>query len=525
MDENLITRLESAVTRLEALSARQVGAAEGGGDAAAMDPSIVAFDDLIYQYVNRVTSAAEKIGGQVLDVSKIIEEAFNVQKELLIKIKQTQFDNALFHPNSGQWKHISIRKLFSVLSVVLSHVLREGNMVADALASIGCSSTDLQKPDMAGLVDFLRPLNEVITKASALTEGRRSDFFHHLKTGADSLAALAWIAYTGKDCGMSMPTAHVEESWQMAEFYSNKILVEYRNKDANHVEWAKALKELYVPGLRDYVKSHYPLGPVWSSTGKTVAAAQVKAPTPAGPAPPPPPPASLFSSETAQPSSSRPKEGMAAVFQEINSGKPVTSGLRKVTADMKTKNRTDRTGVVSISEKESRAGSTSISKTGAPKLELQMGRKWVVENQIGRNDLVIDDCDAKQSVYVFGCKNSVLQIQGKVNNITVDKCTKMGVVFKDVVAACEIVNCNSVEVQCQGSAPTISIDNTGGCQLYLSKDSLEASITTAKSSEVNVLVPASETDGDWGEHALPQQYVHIYKDGQFVTTPVSHSGG
>ncbi|GFP97318.1 cyclase-associated protein 1 [Phtheirospermum japonicum] len=77
----------------------------------------------------------------------------------------------------------------------------------------------------------------------------------------------------------------------------------------------------------------------------------------------------------------------------------------------------------------------------------------------------------------------------------------------------------------RGSAPTISIDNTAGCQLYLSKDSLEASITTAKSSEVNVLVPASEADGEWGEHALPQQYVHVYKDGQFVTTPVTHSGG
>ena len=72
--------------------------------------------------------------------------------------------------------------------------------------------------------------------------------------------------------------------------------------------------------------------------------------------------------------------------------------------------------------------------------------------------MVIDDCDSKQSVYVYGCKESVLQIQGnftrlmkiffllpvlkamrcsflfeqsagKVNNITIDKCTKMGVVF------------------------------------------------------------------------------------------------
>lgn len=49
----------------------------------------------------------------------------------------------------------------------------------------------------------------------------------------------------------------------------------------------------------------------------------------------------------------------------------------------------------------------------------------------------------------------------------------------------------------QGSAPTISVDNTGGCQLYLSKDALGTSITTAKSSEINVLVPGAGPEGDW----------------------------
>ncbi|KAL0384096.1 UNVERIFIED_CONTAM: Cyclase-associated protein 1 [Sesamum radiatum] len=511
MDENLVKRLEAAVVRLEALSAGgfQRGVElEASGDAAAADPSIVAFDDLISQCVSRVTSAGEKIGGQVLDVSRFIAEAFNVQRELLVKTKQSQ---------------VGAFGCSSVLLVLFVCQIRVDTSRLDYGIVYLCNL----RRNLIWLDwwNFLKPLNEVITKASALTEGKRSDFFHHLKTGADSLAALAWIAYTGKDCGMSMPIAHVEESWQMAEFYCNKILVEYRNKDANHVEWAKALKELYLPGLRDYVKKHYPLGPVWSGTRKIAASAPAKAPSPGAPAPPPPPPASLFSSETTQPSSSQPKEGMSAVFAEINSGKPVTSGLRKVTNDMKSKNRADRSGVVSLPEKEGRAAPPAILKTGPPKLELQMGRKWVVENQIGQNNLVIGDCDAKQSVYVFGCKNSVLQIQGKVNNITVDKCTKMGVVFKDVVAACEIVNCSSVEVQCQGSAPTISVDNTAGCQLYLSKDALEASITTAKSSEINVLVPGAEPDGDWVEHALPQQYVHAYKDGHFETTPVSHSGG
>ncbi|KAH1224570.1 Cyclase-associated protein 1 [Glycine max] len=468
MDEKLIQRLESAVSRLESLSAgfHPSATQSGGADApdAALDPSIVAFADLIDQYVGRVSGAAEVIGGQVLDVTKLVQEAFNVQKELLIKLRQTQ------------------------------------------------------KPNLAGLSEFLKPLNEVITKATKLTEGRRSDFFNHLKAAADSLSALAWIAYTGKDCGMSMPIAHVEESWQMAEFYSNKVLVEYRNKDPNHVEWAKALKELYLPGLRDYVKSFHPLGPVWSPTGKIFAPSKASAP-----AAPPPPSASLFSSESSQASSSKPKEGMSAVFQQISSGN-VTSGLKKVTNDMKTKNRTDRTGVVGAIEKETPASSRVFSKAGPPKFELQMGRKWVVENQIEKKDLVIEDCDSKQSVYIYGCKNSVLQISGKVNNITIDKCTKMGVVFKDVVAACEIVNSNGVEVQCQGAAPTISVDNTSGCQLYLSKDSLEASITTAKSSEINVMVPGADPDGDWVEHSLPQQYIHLFKNGHFETTPAAHSG-
>lgn len=28
-----------------------------------------------------------------------------------------------------------------------------------------------------------------------------------------------------------------------------------------------------------------------------------------------------------------------------------------------------------------------------------------------------------------------------------------------------------------------------------------------------------------GEHALPQQFVHVFKDGHFVTTPLTHSAG
>ncbi|KAL9251217.1 Cyclase-associated protein 1-like protein [Drosera capensis] len=349
----------------------------------------------------------------------------------------------------------------------------------------------LQKPNMDGLAQFLQPLNEVITKAKALTEGRRSDFFNHQKTIADSLSALAWVAYAGKDCGTFEPSDFTcRRNWQMAEFYNNKVLVQYRSKDPNHAEWAKALKELYIPGLRDYVKGFYPLGPVWGTGAKTSVPAPRKAPAPGGPAPPPPPPAPIFSSDSLQASSSsssssRPKEGLAAVFQEISSAN-ITAGLRKVTDDMKSKNRKDRTGVVTTAKKEESVGG---------QLKIKLGRKiWLLMTVLPSSQFMSLD------VRILYCKSKG-------------------------VAVCEIVNCNRVEVQSQGSAPTISVDNTAGCQLYLSNESLEASITAAKSSEINVLVPASETEGDCGEHALPEQFVHLYKDGQFVTTPISHSGG
>ncbi|KAL0739424.1 hypothetical protein Bca4012_015634 [Brassica carinata] len=136
---------------------------------------------------------------------------------------------------------------------------------------------------------------------------------------------------------------------------------------------------------------------------------------------------------------------MSAVFQQLREGS-VTSGP-KVTDDMKTKNRVDRSGAVSAIEKETHTSKLAFSKTGPPKLELQMGRK-------------------------------------------------------------------------RGSAPTVSVDNTTGCQLYLSKDSLDTSTTTAKSSEINVMVPGSSPDGNWVEHALPQQYNQLFTEGKFETTPV-----
>lgn len=48
--------------------------------------------------------------------------------------------------------------------------------------------------------------------------------------------------------------------------------------------------------------------------------------------------------------------------------------------------------------------------------------------------------------------------------------------------------------QVLGKVPTISIDKTDGCQMYLSKDSLDVEIISSKSSEMNVLLPTPSGD-------------------------------
>lgn len=65
---------------------------------------------------------------------------------------------------------------------------------------------------------------------------------------------------------MSPPAQHVQEAWQSAEFWANKILMEFRNKDPHQVAWVKALNALLV-ALKGFVEKHHRAGPAWNAGG------------------------------------------------------------------------------------------------------------------------------------------------------------------------------------------------------------------------------------------------------------------
>ena len=45
-----------------------------------------------------------------------------------------------------------------------------------------------------------------------------------------------------------------------------------------------------------------------------------------------------------------------------------------------------------------------------PKTELVLGRKWSIENHTSNRNIIIDQTDPKQSVYIFNCSNCTIQV-------------------------------------------------------------------------------------------------------------------
>ena len=167
----------------------------------------------------------------------------------------------------------------------------------------------------------------------------------------------------------------------------------------------------------------------------------------------------------------------------------------------------------------------SNASAGTPRLACEGGRKWVVEHHVDAKSLEVTECNAKQTVYIYGCRGSVVTIRGKVNSVCVDACARTAVVFADVVAAVEVVNSSAVELQATGCVPTVAVDNCAGVQLYLGAAALGCAITTAKSSSVNVLTPGASADDDLVEAPIPEQFVTTLVAGKWRTEPVAHSAG
>merc|ERR1712179_529777 len=448
----LIQRLESVATRLEKSGGGSSAAVEDDGEVA---PFVAAFDDILNGPFKTFCDLTQKIGGDVTTHGNMVEAAFKAQREFLVIASKSK------------------------------------------------------KPADKDLQSLLLPLSNKISEIQDYREkNRRSIYFNHLSAISESIPALGWVAVA------PAPSPYVKEMNDAGQFYTNRVLKDWKEKDRTHVDWVKAWVSTLTE-LQTYVKKFYTTGLTWNPKG---AEASVKSggapPPPPGPAPPPPPPAGALDL-TPDPA----KAARGDLLAALNRGSDVTKGLKKVTDDQKThKNPNLRAGAIVKSVEKSPAPAKTYGKAvevnKPPKLELD-GKRWNIEYFKNKPDIEINELEVNQSVYVFKCEGSTIKVNGKCNNIIIDSCKKVAVVFGSVVSSCEFINCQSVQMQVLGKVPTISVEKTDGCQMFLNAESVGAEIVTAKSSEMNVMIPVGD---DFVEQPIPEQFKTIIAEGKLKTS-------
>ncbi|KAH8351994.1 hypothetical protein KR084_001044 [Drosophila pseudotakahashii] len=345
-------------------------------------------------------------------------------------------------------------------------------------------ATQLAQPAQPKQAELLKPTSTQISAIQDYREKHRSSaLFNHLSAISESIPALGWV------CVEKTPGPYVKEMNDAGQFYTNRVLKEWKEKDVTHVEWARAWVQTLTE-LQAYIRQYHTTGLVWSGKGAA----------PAGGAPPPPPPGGLPPPPPMLDLSALKLDGgddRSALFAQINQGADITKGLKKVTGEMQThKNPSLRTGPAPFKSPAQSGGSQGAAAPAAAKAPVfeRDGKKWIIEYQKNNTGLLVENAEMNNVVYVFRCEGSTLTVKGKVNNIVFDSCKKCSLLFDSVVASVEFVNCQSVQMQVLGSVPTVSIDKTDGCQMYLSKDSLGVEIVNSKSSEMNILLPDASGD-------------------------------
>ena len=487
MDQYL-ARLEAVATRLEKVAnispneQAPVASAPASSSSAASPKSVTAYQEFIDQSFGNFQKYSNLIGGDVQSVAALFNKGFAAQKAYL-------------------------------------------NMASKC-----------KKPADSELMSLITPQSTAINEIQKFRDTHpRTDFRDHLSACNELAAIYGWIL-------QPKPISYIAETRDSSIFWSNKVLKKYKGEDENHVEWCKSVSKL-ANDLSAYVKEYHTTGVVWNANGEKASVAllsdkpavapkpkgQPGPPAPPGPPGPPGPPPPAAPGPPSNDNTTKQANAGAALFAEINSkgSGGITAHLKKVPRGedgkrIKTKDGVSKSddqladSAAAASKKQAAAKKPTAAAATAtvkpPRFE-KVDKKWFVEHQIGTAKdgnitINIPDVEKNQQILLFKCERTNVIITGKCNNISVNNCKKTNIVFDDAICGIEIVNCQSIKAQANGRVSNVQVDKTDGFQCYLSKESVEAQIISAKSSEMNVTI--MDNDGEWVEQPLPEQFKTFY---------------
>ncbi|EFE34304.1 uncharacterized protein ARB_06703 [Trichophyton benhamiae CBS 112371] len=502
----LIKRLEAATSRLEDMAASldspgpspaagasilssnvSPGAAPPLPAAEPLPKCIEAFDAIISNEVKAFLDISQQLGDLVVPQSKAVLKAFEAERKYL-------------------------------------------------LVSTKAKKPEAQPPEL--FTDLHRASDEI---NNIRESNRPSPFFNHLSAVAEGVVALGWFFET-------RPATFVTDTLGGAQFYGNRVLNQYKDKDKTHVEYIQAYYQIY-KSLIDYIKEYYPRGVTWndkdgidvmdalkqvSSGSSSVAAPPAAAAKEAGGAPPPPPPPPPPGPPPVI-KAAAPSNDMSAVFDQLNQGSAVTAGLRKVDKSEQThKNPSLRAQSIVPGSPTSRGKSPAPSKKPKPesmrvkkpsRKQLE-GNKWFIEHFDSPADIVEISASLTQSILISRCNKTIIKVNGKANAISLDNCVGVSIIVDSLVSSLEAIKCSKFALQIDGNVPAVMFDQIDGGQVYLNAGSMDAEILTSKCTAINIVLPPQEDveDSDAKECPIPEQIRTTIKDGAIFSEIVDHVG-
>ncbi|CCH58956.1 hypothetical protein TBLA_0B01130 [Henningerozyma blattae CBS 6284] len=401
-------------------------------------------------------------------------------------------------------------------------------------------SESCKKPDFNSkeFMDVFTPINNDIIKLVEMKDKyHKSKYLSHLNSLIEGAPLFSWVT-------VDKPVSFINDFKDASQFWTDRVLKDFRKTDENSVQWVTKLLSMF-DDLKAYVKKYHFNGISWNPKGMTLSEATAndsssvdtntsasnnsinssstaQSATSGGPPPPPPaPPASVFEINNDSSTASKPTPssgGMSDVFSQLNAGEHITKGLKKVDKSQQThKNPSLRASSTVPASSSVTKGpppkprKPNTLKTKKPPRKELLGSKWFIENYEDQIEPIVIEGNKDESIFIGNCTNTIVQVKGKVNAISMSQSNGSSVVIDSSISGLEIIKCNKFGVQIDSYIPQITIDKSEGGTIYLSTDSLNAEIYTSCSTALNVNLPIGE-DGDFVEFPIPEQLKHTFND-------------
>lgn len=464
--------MEAVLSRLEAVTARLEGAASKMG---AEDVS----EDGVPQYVKDYEAMLKK---QLAAIVKICGD---------VKVKKCG---------------TLIKKAFN-------------NSKAVVTATASC-----KKPSAAELQAFMKPMADAI--ADMEKEKMRRDKKKQPDRG-DYRAALyevcvaaSWVTQQPP----SLPVTHVTQQLDSFQFHANRALKKEKS-DVNKA-FSKACQD-FLKEVTAFVKANFKAGLSFrgkNPIGDAPAAAAASAAAPADDEKKEEPAKKKKTSAKKKTTVKKEGGGMGNVMGELSKGLKVTSGLKKVSKDQKTKYRKKEAGRGLVKTGKKKAAPAKKKKKAST--TKQPGRIMFLDYSEGVIE-VPDEVDMKTNAFISGCSDCGMDLKGKIKAVSIEGCKNFRIAVDQVVSTVEMVNCKNVTVYVKTSAPSIQIDKTESPRIIVMHTCKEMpNIITSMVTAGNVELPDPEDEKKENllEYPIPEQFALKPKAGNkgLEAHPVEH---